>query len=47
MREEESGGVEEEESGKALRRIFMPKGRREGKDVKDEERTRKLGREGG
>ena len=25
MREEESGGVEEEERGKALRRIFKPK----------------------
>ena len=25
MREEESGGVEEEESGKALRNIFKPR----------------------
>ena len=25
MREEESGGVEVEESGKALRRVFKPK----------------------
>ena len=25
MSEEESGGVEEEESGKALRRIFKPR----------------------
>ena len=31
VREEESRGVEEEESGKALRRIFMP---REGKRAK-------------
>ena len=36
MREEESGGVEEEESGKALRRIFKPR-EEEGKDVKDRE----------
>ena len=34
MREEESGGVEEEESGKALRKIFKPR-EQEGKDVKE------------
>ena len=34
MREEESGGVEEEESGKALRKIFKPQ-EQEGKDVKE------------
>ena len=35
MREEESGGVEEEESGKALRRMFKPR-EQEGKDVKED-----------
>ena len=35
MREEESGGVEEEESGKALKRIFKPR-EQEGKDVKED-----------
>ena len=35
MREEECGGVEEEESGKALRRIFKPR-EQEGKDVKED-----------
>ena len=35
MREEKSGGVEEEESGKVLRRIFKPR-EEEGKDVKED-----------
>ena len=45
VREEESGGVEEEECGKALRKIFKPREqeRREG----NQRGTRKLGREGG
>ena len=46
MREEESGRVEEEESGKALRRMFKPRGRREGRDVKEdrEERNKEVGK---
>ena len=35
VREEECGGVEEEESGKALRRIFKPR-EQGGKDVKED-----------
>ena len=35
VREEECGGVAEEESGTALRRIFKPR-EEEGKDVKED-----------
>ena len=35
VREEECGGVEEEESGKALRKTFKPR-EQEGKDVKED-----------
>ena len=35
VREEESGGVEEEESGTTLRRMFKPT-EEEGKDVKED-----------
>ena len=35
MREEESGGVEEEESGTALKRMFKPT-EEEGKDVNED-----------
>ena len=46
-REEESGGVEDEESGKALRRIFKPREEERARREGGQRGTRKLGREGG
>ena len=44
MREEESGGVEEEESGKALRRIFMPREEERAKTGRRTERNKEVGK---